>query len=110
MLRPDRLGLVGCLLIFALSFVFQDSDSSGRHTPSPENWEPRRPEISDTLEQRRPRSVGPKQTLPEISSGDPTLKLMPSVKGNSTGTAYSFGKGVWMPARHVIEACRKIGI
>ena len=50
MLRPDRLGLVGCLLIFALSFVFQDSDSSGRHTPSPEKWEPRRPEISDTLE------------------------------------------------------------
>ena len=110
MLRPDRLGLVGCLLIFALSFVFQDSDSSGRHTPSPERWEPRRPEISDTLEQRRPRSVGPKQTLPEISSRDPTLKLMPSVKGNSTGTAFSIGKGVWMTARHVIEGCRKFGI
>ncbi len=28
MLRPDRLGLVGCLLIFALSFVFHDSDNS----------------------------------------------------------------------------------
>ena len=96
MLRPDRLGLVGCLLIFALSFVFQDSDSSGRHTPSPESWEPRRPEISDIPEQRRPRNVGPKQTLPEISSRDPTLKLMPSVKGNSTGTAFSIGKGVWM--------------
>ena len=102
MLRPDKLGLVGCLLIFALSFIFQDSDSSGRHTPSPESWEPRRPEIIDTLEQRRPRSVGPKQTLPEISSRDPTLKLMPSVKGNSTGTAFSIGKGVWMTARHCL--------
>ena len=105
MLRPDRLGLVGCLLIFALSFVFQDSDSSGRHTPSPERWEPRRPEISDTLEQRRPRSVGPKQTLPEISSRDPTLKLMPSVKGNSTGTAFSIGKGVWMDCVHGSDRC-----
>ena len=57
MLRPDRLGLLGCLVIFALSFVFQDSDSSGRHTPSPERWEPRRPAISDTLEQRRPRML-----------------------------------------------------
>ena len=110
MLRPDRLGLVGCLLIFALSFVFQDSDSSGRHTPSPERWEPRRPAISDTPEQRRPRNVGPKQILPEISSRDPTLKLMPSVKGNSTGTAFSIGKGVWMTARHVIEGCSKFGI
>ena len=51
MLRPDRLGLLGCLVIFALSFVFQDSDNSGRHTPSPERWEPRRPAISDTPEQ-----------------------------------------------------------
>ncbi len=110
MLRPDRLGLVGCLLIFVLSFVFQNSDSSGRHNAAPERWEPRRPAISDTKEQRRPRRVGPKQTLPAVSSGDPTLKLMPSVKGNSTGTAFSIGKGVWMTARHVIEGCNKFGI
>ena len=35
---------------------------------------------------------------------------MPSAKGNSTGTAFSIGKGVWMTARHVIEGCRKFGI
>ena len=51
MLRPDRLGLVGCLVIFVLSFVFQDSDSSGRHNPAPERWDPRRPAISDITEQ-----------------------------------------------------------
>ena len=73
MLRPDRLGLVGFFLIFILSFVFQDTDGSGRHKPSPENWEPRRPAISGTLEQRRPKNIGPKQALPEISSRDPTL-------------------------------------
>ena len=110
MLRPDRLGLVGFFLIFILSFVFQDTDGSGRHKPSPENWEPRRPAISGTLEQRRPKNIGPKQTLPEISSRDPTLNLMPSAKGNSTGTAFSIGKGIWMTATHVIEGCRKFGI
>ena len=79
MLRPDRLGLVDAFLYLHCHLYFRTAIAQ-EDTPSPERWEPRRPEISDTLEQRRPRSVGPKQTLPEISSRDPTLKLMPSAK------------------------------
>ena len=110
MFRPDRIGLAGCLFIFMLAFAFHDLGRVEDDKYQKREQIQRRPAPSTPLEQRRPSIRSPGPTLPNISTTDPTLKLTPSVKGNSTGTAFSIGPGIWMTARHVLEGCKKAGI
>ena len=110
MFRPDKLGLIGCVVIFVLSFIFQ-GQNNGTDAYREDNVSKRRPSPPAlTQERRRPDLRRPKPILPPISQKDPTIKLAPSQKGNSTGTAFSIGQGVWMTARHVVEGCKKFGI
>jgi serine protease Do len=110
MLRPDKLGLIGCVAIFVLSFIFQ-GQNTGTDTYRKDSVSKRRPPPPIVAQERRRSDLRrPKPTLPPISQKDPTIQLAPSQKGNSTGTAFSIGEGVWMTARHVIEGCKKFGI
>ena len=110
MFRPDRVGLIGCALIFVLSFVLQGKEE-GRDNYNDDHVSKRRPPPAAMLEERRrPNSMRPNPILPAISKNDPSFPLAPSTKGNSTGTAFSIGAGLWMTARHVVEGCRKYGI
>jgi S1-C subfamily serine protease len=105
MFRPDKLGLIGFVIIFALSFIFQGHDKNANQYGKDSVSKRRPPSSQIVQEQRRPQRV-----LPPISQQDPVLKLAPSQKGNSTGTAFSIGPGSWMTARHVVEGCKKFGI
>jgi len=105
MFRPDRLGLIGCGIIFALSFIFQGQNRSTDSFKEDDISKRRPPPSQVVQEQRRPKRI-----LPPVSQNDPVLKLAPSKKGNSTGTAFSIGKGTWMTARHVVEGCNKFGV
>ena len=105
MFRPDRLGLIGFVIIFALSFIFQGHDENANQYGKGSISKRRPPPSQIIQEQRRPQRV-----LPPISQQDPVFKLAPGQKGNSTGTAFSIGPGSWMTARHVLEGCKKFGI
>ena len=83
MFRPDKLGLIGFVIIFALSFIFQGHDKNANQYGKDSVSKRRPPSSQIVQEQRRPQRV-----LPPISQQDPVLKLAPSQKGNSTGTAF----------------------
>ena len=108
--RPERLGLFGFVVVFILSFVFHGmgGDVSRRHPEVGDS--PRRPAVLEGMQPRRPRSSVPEDHLPPASRDDPVVRIEESDKGNSTGTAFSIGNGVWMTARHVLEGCAKFGI
>jgi len=110
MLSPDKIGLIGFVVIFILSFALHDIGGSRSPKYRDLEKEPRRPPVTGLSEDRRPSITSPGPILPPISPRDPTLQLMPSAKGNSTGTAFSIGQGIWMTARHVLEGCKKYGI
>lgn len=109
MFRPDRLGLIGFALVFVMAFVFQGMGGAPVE-PADHRASERRPPVKTAPSSRRPAPGSPSDILPPISSRDPTFQLSPSKKGNSTGTAFSIGDGVWMTARHVLEGCATFGI
>ena len=74
MFRPDKLGLIGCVVIFVLSFIFQ-GQNIGTDTYREDSVSKRRPPPPIvTQERRRPDSRRPQPTLPPISQKDPTIK------------------------------------
>jgi S1-C subfamily serine protease len=95
--------------MFVMAFVFQGMDDGPTYQPKPGASE-RRPPADSRSSVRRPPPGSPSDVLPPISRNDPTFKLGPSKKGNSTGTAFSVGDGVWMTARHVLDGCARFGI
>jgi S1-C subfamily serine protease len=111
MFRPERLGLVGFALVFILAFVFHgfgggDQSGSGEYV----EVAPRRPAIVEAAPRRRPKPATPGPLLPPPSKNDPVVRIEDTKKGNSTGTAFSIGEGMWMTARHVLEGCSTFGI
>jgi serine protease Do len=111
MFRPDRIGLIGFALVFLLSFAFHGFGGSEAPSYQPrDDATPRRPAVSDPSPIRRPPPTAPAAVLPPASGGDPAVRIADSKKGNSTGTAFSIGDGVWMTARHVLEGCSTYGI
>jgi len=108
--RPERLGLVGFALVFILAFVFHGMGDNAGGDPSRREAQ-RRPPIVQQAQVGRPTpNRSPAGDLAPISSNDPTVQIEPSKKGNSTGTAFSIGDGIWMTARHVLEGCTAFGI
>lgn len=106
--RPERLGLVGFGLVFILAFVFHGmGDDAGGGSNRREAQ--RRPPVVQQEQIHRP-ARSPAGELAPISGNDPTVQIQPSKKGNSTGTAFSIGDGIWMTARHVLEGCATFGI
>jgi len=111
MFRPERLGLIGFALVFVLAFVFHGIGEGGPSgSNSPGEATQRRPTIVEAAPRRRPRPAAPEQLLPPPSKNDPVVRIEDKKKGNSTGTAFSIGDGIWMTARHVLEGCSKFGI
>jgi serine protease Do len=109
--RPDRLGLIGFALVFIMSFVFHGFGGSDDPGVRPrEGAVKRRPAIGQQTPIRRPAPATPSGLLPPASGSDPAVRIAESKKGNSTGTAFSIGDGVWMTARHVLEGCSTYGI
>jgi len=111
MFRPERLGLIGFALVFILAFVFHgfgDGTPSGSGRSAEAS--PRRPAIVEPAPRRRPNPSTPGALLPPPSKNDPVVRIEDKKKGNSTGTAFSIGDGVWMTARHVLEGCSTFGI
>lgn len=111
MFRPERLGLIGFALVFILAFVFHGfgdgvPSGSGRSAEA----SPRRPAIVEPAPRRRPPPAAPARVLPPPSKNDPVVRIEDKKKGNSTGTAFSIGNGIWMTARHVLEGCSTFGI
>lgn len=109
MFRPERLGLVGFAVVFLLSFILHALDG-GEAPPPRDDASVRRPAPVAPPEPRRPAPAAPADVLPPISRSDPAIQVRPEKKGNSTGTAFSIGDGVWMTARHVLDGCRTFGI
>ena len=107
MIRADKLGLLGFVLILFLATIRYAFDSSG---PEKAGDSGRRPVTVERQGVRRPAPQVPVDVLPPISADDPALQIAPSRKGNSTGTAFSIGDGVWMTARHVLDGCAAFGI
>jgi serine protease Do len=109
--RPDRLGLIGFALVFILSFVIHGMGGGDNVETRPrEDAVKRRPAVLQQPQARRPRPSSPTDALPPASRNDPSIRIQPSKKGNSTGTAFSIGDGVWMTARHVLDGCSTYGI
>lgn len=108
--RPDRLGLIGFALVFIMSFVFHGLGGSDEPGVHPREGAVRRPAVNQQAPIRRPPPSAPTGQLPPASTSDPAVRIEDSKKGNSTGTAFSIGDGVWMTARHVLEGCSKYGI
>ena len=109
--RPDRLGLIGFALVFLLSFAFHGFGGTDEPSVRPRDGAAvRRPAISQPAPIRRPPPSTPSTLLPPASSNDPSVRIEASKKGNSTGTAFSIGDGIWMTARHVLEGCSTYGI
>jgi len=48
--------------------------------------------------------------LPGASAADPTFTVETGQQVDSSGTAFAIADGVWMTARHVTHACRKLGV
>jgi serine protease Do len=111
--RPERLGLVGFALVFILAFVFHGMGDGASGDPNRREAQ-RRPPIVQQAQVRRSAPAAPNRSpageLAPISRNDPTVQIKPSKKGNSTGTAFSVGDGIWMTARHVLEGCATFGI
>jgi serine protease Do len=111
MFRPDRLGLIGFALVFILSFAFHGfGESEEPSARARDGATVRRPAAVQQIPPRRPSPSTPSGTLRPASSGDPSVKIKATRKGNSTGTAFSIGDGIWMTARHVLEGCSTFGI
>ncbi len=111
MFRPERLGLIGFALVFVLAFIFHGFDGGeGPGTRPAEGASQRRPPIAEAQPVRRPPPASPAGILPPASGSDPVVRIEDTKKGNSTGTAFSIGDGVWMTARHVLAGCATFGI
>jgi serine protease Do len=109
--RPDRLGLIGFALVFLLSFAFHGLVGSDETVAPPrEDAQIRRPSFKQVMPSRRPPPATPSDVLPPASANDPAVQITDNKKGNSTGTAFSIGDGIWMTARHVLEGCKTYGI
>ena len=111
--RPDRLGLIGFIAVFIFAFAFHGLGGSDGPSQHPQ-FEPaeihRRPSVVRQDQVRRPAPSVPSKVLPPASKSDPTVQIQPQKKGNSMGTAFSIGDGVWMTARHVLTGCAAFGI
>ncbi|MDE0808175.1 MAG: hypothetical protein OSB69_02400, partial [Alphaproteobacteria bacterium] len=102
--RPDRLGLIGFSLVFLLSFAFHGHVGSDETVSRPrKDAQIRRPSVKQVMPSPRPPPATPSGVLPPASTNDPAVQIAESKKGNSTGTAFSIGDGIWMTARHVLE-------
>jgi serine protease Do len=111
MFRPERLGLIGFALVFVLSFIFHGFGDSDIAEDSPsEIAAQRRPAIVEPAPPRRPPPAMPAAVLPPASPSNPVVRIEDAEKGNSTGTAFSIGDGLWMTARHVLDGCATFGI
>lgn len=111
MFRPERLGLIGFVLVFVLAFGFHGFGGGNQSGPGGQaEASPRRPMIVEAAPKRRPRPASPGPLLPPPSRNDPVVRIEDKKKGNSTGTAFSIGDGLWMTARHVLEGCATFGI
>ena len=108
-MRPDRLGLLGAVALSVFALLFEVLGGS-RLPPDESGPSQRRSWVEGPPQVRRPAPLLPSDQLPPISASDPTVVIAPSRKGNSTGTAFSIGNGLWLTARHVLERCRDFGI
>ncbi len=104
-MRRERLGLVGVVVMFLLGMI---SSVLERPDGSPDH--PRRPDTGQEQQYRRPQVLPGSDVLGPISPQDPAITIAPAEKGNSTGTAFAIGDGVWMTARHVIDGCSAFGV
>ncbi len=108
-MRRPHIGIVGFCLIFVLAILLEglgDGASRRGDADISRRW----PDPGSPAQIRRPPPSHPSDRLPPISASDPAVKIMPGAKGNSTGTAFSIGDGVWMTARHVLRHCQRFGI
>jgi S1-C subfamily serine protease len=104
MKRLDRLAFILIIIGGILSALFGPDDGSGGRRPSPDLYEPSPAAPSPVL------PSGPRRPLPPASTFDPEFRVAPSDKGDSTGTAFSVGKGVWLTAKHVTHGCDRVAL
>ena len=109
MMRPDHIGLLGFIVAMGMSLLFY---GFGDLVPAP---------AGDSPSARRPAAIAPEPApdtarrqgrapLPGASPLDPTVDVALGQKGNSVGSAFSVGDGVWLTARHVVDGCNRFGI
>ncbi len=103
-LGNDRIGLLGVLLVAAISILsalFEDPPSADA-PPAIRPPAARAPDASV----RRP--------VPAPVSDDwaslPVISIAVGEKRDSSGTAFAVGDGTWMTARHVVDGCDVVGV
>lgn len=94
----DTLGLVIAILALLIGAVTSGSFSNRHDDPGPRG------------SVRRPAPIVVPVDPPAPVPGGPEIQIELGPKRDSSGTAFSIGRGLWMTARHVADGCAKVGL